>query len=523
MKLRSILSGITALMLVGVFYTFAFCMVEDVDENAISMEYYYSTETEAADISDSDTDKKDADIKNSDSEDVIVEAVDDSNFTEAVPDHVLPAVDEMAETEAESEVKTEITQDEISEETVAVTTAVPEETKEAETVSAAPETKKAEKKEEPFEMVEDTLEADYPEDYEIDEYDDDSSEALEQSVFGEDTNSDKVLSEEETETTTTAAVTTVPETEEPIFSDISSETEVTFDISYDYDDSDDIIITLGGESETVPTETSVSVSVGNGVEISTEETFTAKFDGAIQTVNAYDLICGIVHNEVSTSFNGEAIKAQAVAAYSYVKYHNVNGLTPSVLVKKNVPQRIKDLVSEVWGVCCYHNGSVAQTVYMASSSGYTADAKNVWGGSFPYLKSVYCPFDIDNDPNYGSRIKVSEDNMRTLLENSLGITLSSSPENWIAVMDHIDGNYVNNISIDGQKTITGRKMRENIMGYKLKSAAFEVYYSDGYFVFTTYGYGHGVGMSQNGANILAKQGYSYEEILKYYFTGIEVL
>ena len=206
-----------------------------------------------------------------------------------------------------------------------------------------------------------------------------------------------------------------------------------------------------------------------------------------------------------------------------MKYHNVNGLTPTVLVKGNVPQRIKDLVSEVWGVSCYYNGNVAQTVYMASSSGYTTDAKNVWGSSVPYLKSVYCPFDVGNDPNYGYQMKVSEENMRTLVEDKLGIILSNNPSNWFTVTEIVDGNYVAMVNVDGQKMITGRSMRESILNYKLKSTAFEVTYSDGYFIFTTYGYGHGVGMSQNGANILAKQGYTYEQILKHYFTGIEVL
>ena len=67
-------------------------------------------------------------------------------------------------------------------------------------------------------------------------------------------------------------------------------------------------------------------------------------------------------------------------------------------------------------------------------------------------------------------------------------------------------------------------MREAILNYQLKSASFDISYSsDGYFIFTTYGWGHGVGMSQNGANILAKNGYTYDQILKYYYTGIDVL
>ncbi len=500
MKLNTTLSGIAALLLVGVFYTFAF-MVEDVDDNAISMEYYYSTETEAeTEITYKDIDEESAEIVD------IPQINSETEIVEAVP----------ALTENNSQEETE--DEAVQTEEAAVTTAAPIEEKTEETVSAAPEAMPAE------EPQEDEADIDYPEDFDVDEYDDESAEAKEQSVFGEDLNEDKMISnDEEVPEEIILEQTTAPETE-------PSEETVTFvfDEEENFDNtvpdaSEDIIITLWTDESTQNTETSVSVSVVTGADISTDETFTAKFNGSTQTVNAYDLICQIVNNEISASFSDEAIKAQAVAAYSYVKYHNVNGLTPSVLVKGNVPQRIKDLVSEVWGVCCYYNGNVAQTVYMASSSGYTTDAKNVWGSSVPYLKSVYCPFDVGNDPNYGYQMKVSEENMRTLTEEKLGITLSGNPENWFTVTEIIDGNYVAKVNIDGQKVITGRSMRESILNYKLKSTAFEVTYSDGYFTFTTYGYGHGVGMSQNGANILAKQGYSYEQILKHYFTGIEVL
>ena len=492
MKLHTTLSGIAALLLVGVFYTFAF-MVEDVDESAISMEYYYSTETEA-----------------------VTEAATDTviNVPQYIaPDEILPAPIENNTAEIITENSAEDTE---SAEAPAVTTVAPAADNEENTVSAAPE------------AISEEEEEDYPEDFDVDDYDEESAEAKEQSVYGEDTNSDKVLSDAEEEPSVEESEieseTTAPETEqteEETITFVFEETETTETTVPDT--SDDIIITLWIDDTIQNTETSVSVNVGGGVDISTDETFTAKFNGATQTVNAYDLICQIVNNEISTSFSDEAIKAQAVAAYSYVKYHNVNGLTPTVLVKGNVPQRIKDLVSEVWGVSCYYNGNVAQTVYMASSSGYTTDAKNVWGSSVPYLKSVYCPFDVGNDPNYGYQMKVSEENMRTLVEDKLGIILSNNPSNWFTVTEIVDGNYVAMVNVDGQKMITGRSMRESILNYKLKSTAFEVTYSDGYFIFTTYGYGHGVGMSQNGANILAKQGYTYEQILKHYFTGIEVL
>lgn len=510
MKLRSTLGSVTALLLVGVFYTFAFCMIEDVDENAISVEYYYSTETEYAELE-------------------AKESVYDETFTSyAASDAELKITEDETDDVPEQTIndESEMTQEEYTQ----VTTAVPEEK-----VSEIPQTKGES-------VTEAQSEYEYPEDFDVDDFSDKSSEAEEQSVFADGNQENQVImnsdDEENAETVVTEAtevteiteitkVTTVPVfdfEEETVPVVTEKESDETIKVIENVPEiSGDIIITIIDESQVTSQDTFVSVNVGGSADISPDETFTAKFNGSVQTVNAFDLICGIVYNEISTSFSNEAIKAQAVAAYSYVKYHNVNGLTPSVLVKANPPEKIKRLVSEVWGVCCYYNGNVAQTVYMASSSGYTADSKNVWGGSVPYLKSVYCPFDAQYDPNYGYKMKVSEDNMRALIEKALGITLSGNPSDWITITEYVDGNYVSKVNIDSQKIISGRTMRENIMGYKLKSTAFEVSYSDGYFIFTTYGYGHGVGMSQNGANILAKQGYSYDEILKFYFTGIEVL
>ncbi len=491
MKLKNTLAAVTAMLAVGVFYTFAFCIVEDVEENEISAEYYYYTETDITEPVEPLTEVTEELRKPAETTAAVTEAEALGTEAEASVTETEPT--EKSETEESGKADGDGDNAEFTERTTV--TEVPddeEELPEPETVYSETE----------------PAEDDYPEDFEVDELDDGSTEALEQEVYG-----GYGLDGEE-------GIDASSETEAP-------ETIVTEETAFTYDESDEIVITLFEDvSDFYPeenTETSVSVNVANGGDTSTSETFTVKINGAAQTVNAYDVICQIVANEMSPSFSDEAIKAQAVAAYSYVKYHNVNGLTPSVLVKRNPSDRIKELVSEVWGVCCYYNGSVAQTVYMASSSGYTADAKNVWGGSVPYLKSVYCPFDSDSDPNYGDTMEVSEDSMRNMLESSLGITLSNNPYDWLVIRGYVDGNYVSDISVDGQKTISGRKLRENVMGHKLKSAAFDVYYSDGYFHFTTYGYGHGVGMSQNGANILAKQGYSYVDILKFYFTGIEVI
>jgi stage II sporulation protein D len=251
-------------------------------------------------------------------------------------------------------------------------------------------------------------------------------------------------------------------------------------------------------------------------------TLTARFDGKKQTVDAFTLICAVTANEVSASFDDDAIKAQAIAAYSYIKNANDNGDTPDISTDYNYSEKIERNVREIWGLACYHNGKVASTVYSASSAGYTASSENVWGGTYPYLVSVATPFDAASDPNYGVRKTFTEKDIRNRLESYFGITLSNSPANWVVITGYTDGSYVDSLLIDGRKTVSGRKFRENIMDYDIRSSAFDISYYDGTFTVTTYGYGHGVGMSQNGANILAEQGYNYEQILKYYYTGIEV-
>lgn len=287
-------------------------------------------------------------------------------------------------------------------------------------------------------------------------------------------------------------------------------------------------ITSSGTSfETVPTP-EVDPNAGGDAVTTTaliyntltgQEILTARVDGEVQEFDSYELVCMIVSTEMSPSFSKEALKAQAVAAYSYVKYHNVKGLVPSVLVKHTVPQEVSSAVAEVIGKCVYYNGQPAQTMYTASTAGTSADPKYLWGGAFPYLVSVDTSFDADFDPNWGYVSTYSEAEIKRSLENYLGITLSDDPSNWLKVTSRVNGKYVDGLDVDGQTTISGMKMREKILKYSLKSWAFDVSYADGVFTFVTYGYGHGVGMSQNGANYLGKKGWTYDEILQLYFPG----
>lgn len=263
------------------------------------------------------------------------------------------------------------------------------------------------------------------------------------------------------------------------------------------------------------------------------EIFTVSAGGTIVSDDAATIVAKAVMAEVGDSFSEEAIKAQAVAAYTYIKYYNQNKQNAYV-VFKTPSDKVTRCVNEVIGKGIYYDGKLIQSVYSASSAGSTASSLNVWGVDYPYLRSIKTDFDALYDINYGKKATFSSSEVKKLIESNTGITLSGTPDTWLEITSRIDGNYVGTMKIGGQDTyqtgggikkITGRAFRENIMEYNIRSASFDISYNADAdeFVFTTYGYGHGVGMSQHGANILATQhGYSYQDILKFYYQGTEI-
>ncbi|MDE7361867.1 MAG: SpoIID/LytB domain-containing protein [Oscillospiraceae bacterium] len=264
------------------------------------------------------------------------------------------------------------------------------------------------------------------------------------------------------------------------------------------------------------------------------EILTVNVNGDVVSGKAIDIVSGIVAHEVGGSFAPEAIKAQAVAAYTYIKYFNQRGSSPSALIS-NASDSIKVLVSSVIGEAIYYNGEIIQATYSASSAGCTASSANVWGTDLPYLQSVYCELDAQYDPNYGKTKTFRADDLKSRVYSTTGISLSGDPSTWFAVDNRTEGKYVGRMSIGGYHTyidsygdtvsITGRVFRERIMSFDIRSSAFDISYdsSTDEFMITTYGYGHGVGMSQNGANALATyRGYNYTQILEFYYTGTMV-
>ena len=231
------------------------------------------------------------------------------------------------------------------------------------------------------------------------------------------------------------------------------------------------------------------------------------------------------------SAHKEALKAQAVAAYTYIAYENARGVSPSVAAKSSTAA-VKEAVQEVIGEAVYYKGSLAFTCYHATSAGKTNSSKDVWGGNYPYLISVDSSIDEDAY-RFEDTKRISSDTVAAAVERQLGISLDGDPADWFEILSYTDGGYVDNMAVGGETQyyydnngkyypITGRVVREAVLG--LRSACFTVEYLENRdeFLFTTYGYGHGVGMSQTGAMLMADQGDSYVDILEHYFPGTTV-
>ena len=249
-----------------------------------------------------------------------------------------------------------------------------------------------------------------------------------------------------------------------------------------------------------------------------DEYYTVKdlISGGLVTMNAHDMLCMMVYNEIGAGWDEEAIKAQIVAAYNHLRYNDSIGHIPTIALKPGYPAKIEKCVMQVEGQCVYYEGSIINAAYAASTAGYSADSGVIFGVSYPYLKPVVSEYD-DQDPNWGSFKSISEEDVRKAVESRCGIVLSDDCTNWFTVDSIHAGRYVGDISIDGGRAwLTGAEMRTLL---KLKSSAFEISYSGGVFTFKTYGYGHGVGMSQWGAKLYADAGWTYDQILRHYYVN----
>lgn len=264
-----------------------------------------------------------------------------------------------------------------------------------------------------------------------------------------------------------------------------------------------------------------------------------KDENEVRQMDIEEYLTGVVAAEVPASFEEEAIKAQAVAARSYAVYRaqEVNSDHPDAAVctdyahckaykspekarmdwgekADEYEKKIHDAVYSTKGEVLTYDGDVALTVFHSQSSGgRTENSADVWGGNLPYLVSVESHGEENAPGFFSSKDMTFEEFKNTIQEARPGVKINSPQD--IGKTNTSDGGNVKSIEI-GTEVFSGTEIRSI---FSLRSSCFKITADENKVHFDVTGYGHGVGMSQYGANQMAKEGCTYEQILTHYYTG----
>ena len=266
-------------------------------------------------------------------------------------------------------------------------------------------------------------------------------------------------------------------------------------------------------------------------------------DGSVEELTLSDYLWRVTAAEMPASFEAEALRAQAVCARTYSLWkqaagsHRADGadvctdsaccqayITPENAAQKwadaasAYTAKIAGAVADTDGYVLTYEGAPIQAVFFSSANGSTAGAEEVWGSSLPYLTPVDSP-EGDEVPNYRTTVTLTADEVRVLAQGAgLWCDLSGEPSAWFQNWKRSASGRVASVELGGAE-LSGGAARGL---FSLRSASFDVAEADGVFTFSVTGYGHGVGMSQYGANALAGAGRDWREILAHYYTGTEV-
>lgn len=269
-----------------------------------------------------------------------------------------------------------------------------------------------------------------------------------------------------------------------------------------------------------------NTSTNNTTNSSVSEITVYRSNGSVINLNMTDYLIGVVSSEMPASFNLEALKAQSVLARTYALKAKQTGkkLTDTVSTQNYIDidqmknkwgnsfniyyNKIKNAVQNTNGEYLSYNGNYIEALYHSTNNGKTESSFDVFGNYYPYLISVSSEYD-KNASSYLRTISMPLDT----ISNKLGLSLNN--DSVISILSYTDGGNIKEININGNN-FSGKKVRE-LLG--LRSADFDISISDNNANITTRGYGHGVGMSQYGANGMANAGYSYKDILSHYYPG----
>ncbi|MDE6425973.1 MAG: stage II sporulation protein D [Ruminococcus sp.] len=269
--------------------------------------------------------------------------------------------------------------------------------------------------------------------------------------------------------------------------------------------------------------------------------------GEVTEVDEKTYVVGAVCAEMPATFEEEALKAQAVAAHTYAERQRImerNSPTPELCgadfsndtnkyqgyFTKNQAieyygdnfaeyyEKIDNAVSEVLPYIITYDDEPVIAAFHSMSSGKTESAENAWGTSVEYLVPVDSSYDI-SEPEYLNEVRYEKEQLRQILcEKFSGITLSEAFTSWITIISVSDSGTVLS-AMAGDFKVSGNDIREAL---GLRSACFEINYDGETAVITTKGFGHGVGMSQHGANAMASEGKTWREILSHYYPECKI-
>ncbi|MDR3313876.1 MAG: stage II sporulation protein D [Oscillospiraceae bacterium] len=259
--------------------------------------------------------------------------------------------------------------------------------------------------------------------------------------------------------------------------------------------------------------------------------------GAVETVGLEEYLRGCVAAEIPMTYHTEALKAQAVASCTYARYRIAQGkdavsdsgetdqayLSQAERQKKwgdnydAYTKKLNDAVAAVLGQQITYAGKPILAAFHAICSGLTENAADYWGGEYPYLLSVASPGDR-LCPEYARTVVFTAAEIKAAFREESGVQLGDDPAKWFGKAESTPAGTVKSIQVEG-KALSGQRVRA-LLG--LRSANFAITYNKGSFSVKATGWGHGVGMSQYGADFMARQGSTYREILEHYYSGCQV-
>ena len=289
---------------------------------------------------------------------------------------------------------------------------------------------------------------------------------------------------------------------------------------------------LAWQGEVLPAPAADPAGWDNSVEV------TVLLEGRTTTLTLEDYLWGVVAAEMPANFHQQALNAQACAARSYTVYKLLHptaaheedlcdntGCCQAWMSREErlerwggdgqaLAEKITQAVADTDGMAVCWEGEVIQAVFHAASAAATRSAGSVWGSEVAYLQSVPSP-EGEEVPNYYSVVTLSGAEFREKLPEC---DLSGDASEWIGPMEYDENGLSASVTIGGKHFSTGELRRR----FSLRSACFTLEAGEDAVTFYVTGYGHGVGLSQYGANALAGEGKVWQEILRWYYSGADV-